>query len=209
MFVQTDAIWSQQAYVKASNTEQNDFFGQSVALSADGHTLAVGASGESSCATGVGGDQTDDACSAAGAVYVFTRTEGVWFQRAYVKASNPGGGDEFGQSVALSADGHTLAVGALQEASNATGIDGEQADDSLLAAGAAYAFVRTEDVWAQRAYVKPKNSGTYGLFGRSLALSADANTLAVGAEGEDSGAVGVGGDHTNLSAISAGAVYLY
>lgn len=37
--------WSQQAYVKASNTEANDLFGMSLSLSADGNTLAVGVGG--------------------------------------------------------------------------------------------------------------------------------------------------------------------
>ena len=48
-----------------------DFFGQSMALSGDGNTLAVGAFGERSAATGVNGDQADNSASVAGAVYVF------------------------------------------------------------------------------------------------------------------------------------------
>jgi hypothetical protein len=64
---------SQQAYVKASNTGADDSFGASVALSADGSTLAVGASGEAGNATGVNGNQADNTTSNSGAVYVFTR----------------------------------------------------------------------------------------------------------------------------------------
>lgn len=51
--------WSQQAYVKASNTRPESFFGSSVALSVDGLTLAVGA------------DHEDGGALAAGAVYVY------------------------------------------------------------------------------------------------------------------------------------------
>ncbi len=58
-------------YVKASNTNASDFFGISVALSADGNTLAVGALLEASAATGVGGDQTDNTAGSAGAVYLY------------------------------------------------------------------------------------------------------------------------------------------
>ena len=58
--MRTGAAWSQQAYVKASNTGADDYFGSSVALSANGSTLAVGAVGEASAATGIGGDQTDN-----------------------------------------------------------------------------------------------------------------------------------------------------
>ena len=49
-------------------------------------------------------------------------------QQAYVKASNTGLGDEFGYSVAVSGD--TVVVGAAYESSNATGINGDQDDDS-------------------------------------------------------------------------------
>ena len=48
--------------------------------------------------------------------------------------------DQFGISLALSADGSTLAVGAHYEASNATGIGGNQADNSASEAGAVYVY---------------------------------------------------------------------
>src|SRR5690606_34393161 len=75
-----------EAYIKASNTGEGDQFGSSVSLSGD--TLAVGASSEASAVTGVGGDQADNSASYSGAVYVFKRTDGVWAQEAYLKASN-------------------------------------------------------------------------------------------------------------------------
>ncbi len=102
-------------YVKASNTRAFDGFGESVALSADGNTLAVGAPGEDSAATGVGGDQLNDLFATAGAVYVFIRAGAAWSQQAYLKASNSRADDIFGFSVALGADGNTLAVGAAGE----------------------------------------------------------------------------------------------
>ncbi len=130
-------VWSQQAYVKASNTDAGDRFGWSVALS--DNTLAVGAHEEDSAATGINGDQGDNAALFAGAVYVFTRdSAGVWSQQAYVKASNTEAGDIFGDQVALSGD--TLAVGASFEASAATGIDGDQSDNNADRSGAVYAF---------------------------------------------------------------------
>ena len=63
--------WSQQAYLKASNTGANDQFGWSVAI--DDAYLVVGANSESSQATGVNGDQTDNNATSAGAAYVFER----------------------------------------------------------------------------------------------------------------------------------------
>jgi hypothetical protein len=115
-------------------------FGTSVALSGDGNTLAVGAVLEDSSATGIGGNQADDSVFEPGAVYVFARSADAWSQQAYVKASNTGANDKFGTSVALSGDGNTLAVGAYYEESSATGIGGNQADNSAVAAGAVYLY---------------------------------------------------------------------
>ena len=209
VFTRTAGTWSQQAYVKASNTGADDHFGISVTLSADGNTLAVGASSEASSATGVGGNQSNNAASGAGAVYVFTRSAGIWSQQAYVKASNTGADDHFGFSVALSADSKTLAVGALSENSNATGVDGSQSDNSANAAGAVYVFTRSAGIWSQQAYVKASNTGAGDHFGVSVALGADGNTLAVGANSERSASTGVGGNQGDNSADGAGAVYVF
>jgi len=209
VFTRSGTTWSQQAYVKASNTGSFDQFGRSLALSADGSTLAVGANGESSAATGIGGNQADNSAGSAGAVYLFTRSGTTWTQQAYVKASNTGANDFFGYSVALSADGSTLAVGAFQETSAATGIGGNQADNSALSAGAVYIFTRSGTMWSQQAYVKASNTGTGDRFGTSIALSADGSTLAVGADGESSAATGIGGNQTDNSAPYAGAVYVF
>jgi len=203
--------WSQHAYVKASNTDAGDNFGRSVAISADGNTLAVGATGERSNAAGVDGDQANDAMNNAGAVYVFARDGGGgWSQQAYVKASNTGAEDYFGNSVALSADGSTLAVGAPNEDSSAEGIDGDQADAAAEESGAVYVFTRDGGGgWSQQAYVKASNPGADDRFGVSLGLSGDGDTLAVGAYGEDSSAVGIDGDQADDSMSDAGAAYVF
>ena len=191
VFVRNGEAWAQQAYVKASNAKKSDQFGSSLALSNDGNTLAVGAVGEASSATGVDGDQADTSMPGAGAVYVFARTDGKWSQQAYVKASNTGeksDGDQFGYSVALSGDGNTLASGAISERSAATGINGNQNDKSADGAGAVYVFVRAGGKWAQQAYVKPWNTTARGnLFGYSVGLSGNGDTMAVGAYDEERG----------------------
>ncbi|MBK8170391.1 MAG: integrin [Sandaracinaceae bacterium] len=209
VFAREGSVWTQQAYAKASNTDASDWFGASLALSSDGNTLAVGASGEASNATGIGGNQTDNSAANAGAVYVFTRAGSVWVQHDYIKASNSGANDDFGRSVALSSDGNTLAVGADGESSNATGINGNQTDGSVAYAGAAYVFTRVGSVWTQQDYVKASNSGTNDYFGNCVAMSADGNTLAVGAYGESSNATAIDGNPADNSASGAGAVYLY
>jgi UDP-3-O-[3-hydroxymyristoyl] glucosamine N-acyltransferase len=206
VFTRSGGAWSQQAYLKASNTGANDYFGGSVALS--GSTLAVGAYGEDSDATGVNGDQSSNSASNSGAVYTFTRSGGVWSQQAYLKASNTGANNYFGQSVALSGD--TLAVGAHYEDSDVTGVNGDQTSNSASASGAVYVFTRSGGVWSQQAYLKASNTSTsdfFGyFFGYSVALSDD--TLAVGAPFEDSNATGVNGDQSSNSALDSGAVYV-
>ena len=201
-------------YFKASNTGTNDYFGESVSLSADGNTLAVGAYEEDSNATGINGDDSaeDNIIIDTGAVYVFTRTATGWSQQAYIKASNTNFLDEFGESVSLSADGNTLAVGAKGEDSSATGIDGgetAEGNNELEKAGAVYMFTRTASGWSQQAYIKASNTDTDDGFGYLVSLSADGNTLAVGAPREDSDAQGINGDQTKNSASWSGAVYIY
>jgi HJR/Mrr/RecB family endonuclease len=209
VFTRSGTTWSQQAYVKASNTNRSDGFGSSVALSSDGSLLAVGAPGEASSAKGINGNQGDNSAQSAGAVYVFARSGDVWTQTAYLKASNTDGGDNFGGALALSADGATLAVGARSEASKATGIDGDQTDNSLSNSGAVYVFVNSGTAWSQQAYIKASNPDQYDAFGANLALSDDGSTLAASAPGEASGATGIDGDQTDNTFEDAGAVYLF
>ena len=123
-----------EAYLKESNTDARDYFGHSVALS--GSTLAVGAWYEDSNATGVNGNQANNIARNSGAVYLFTRSGTTWSQQAYLKASNTEANDQFGTSVALS--GTTLAVAAQYESSNATGVNGNEADNSAGFSGAVY-----------------------------------------------------------------------
>lgn len=194
--------WVQQAYIKASNTNAEDYFGYSIALDKD--TLAVGAYGEASSAKGINKDQTNNDAVASGAVYVFERTNETWSQQAYIKASNTDVGDYFGTSIAL--DGDTLAVGAYGEASNATRLDGDQMNQSAKNSGAAYVFTRTGNNWTQKAYLKAPNAAKDDFFGTSIAL--DGNTLAICADGEESNATGINGDQSDNSESRSGAVYV-
>ena len=203
--------WFQQEYIKASNAGQLDQFGESLSLSADGNTLAVGANGEASSSTGVNGAQDDNTALGSGAVYLFrfNTTSNSWAQQAYIKASNTEGGDEFGRSVSLSADGNALAVGAVYEDSSITGVNGAQDDNAAIRSGAAYVFrfSTTSSTWSQQAYIKASNTGAGDFFGRSVSLSADGNILAVGAFLEAGSATGVGG--VDDSDTDAGATYVF
>ncbi|MCA8942921.1 MAG: FG-GAP repeat protein [Planctomycetes bacterium] len=213
VFVRNGTTWSQQAYLKASNAEANDHFGAAVAI--DGDTIVVGAPFEDSDADGANGNQQDNSQPYAGAVYVFRRNVGVWTQEAYLKASNSDGGvfgphglyygDRFGDSLAL--EGDTLVVGAPFEYGGATGVNGDESDNSTNAAGAAYVLRRQGTTWTQQAYLKASNPDIYDTFGHCVALSGD--TVVVGAPLEDSGATGVAGDHTDDGTMNSGAAYVF
>ena len=188
IFTRDGTTWSQQAYLKASNTYSDDGFGQSVAISDD--TVVVGAYykwGET------------------GAAYVFTRIGAAWSQQAYLQASNVRPTDRFGQAVAISGD--TIMVGAWLEDSNATGVNGDQLDNSFADAGAVYLFTRSGTAWTQQAYLKASNTGAGDNFGVSMAISGD--TVVIGAQGEASNATGVNGSQSNDSFSGAGAAYVF
>jgi hypothetical protein len=215
IYVRSGDRWTEQASIAASNADQGDQFGSSIALSADGNTLAVGAYFEDSAAKGINGNQADNSMNEAGAVYVFTRTGTTWSQQAYIKASNTGepqDGDTFGASIALSDDGNTLAVGSPGEDSGSPGINGNQADNSALGAGAVYVFTRSGTTWSQQAYVKsaaPRTTGAGGdLFGYSVALNADGSTLAVGVFDEGGSSNVINGPVDN-KLPGAGCVYVF
>jgi hypothetical protein len=203
VFVRQSGVWTQQAYLKASNTEAGDAFGSSVAISGD--TVVIGASGEDSSATRVNGDQINNGSSDSGAAYVFVRNGGEWTQQAYLKASNTGLSDAFGGSVAVSGD--TVVVGAAFEDSRVVNASRDGADNSMSDSGAAYVFVRKGTTWTQQVFLKASNAGLIALFGSSVSISAD--TVVIGAFGESSNATGVNGNQLNNQSSASGAAYVF
>ena len=231
IFTRSNTSWTQQAFIKGSNTEAGDEFGSSVALEAG--TLVVGAPGEDSD----GSSETDNSWSGTGAVYVFTGSGSSWTQQAYLKAMSiniyhKSGG--FGQEVDLSGD--SLAVGApstslgaayvytrsgsvwspqyrFMESVNFTirlGSSVALSTDSLAVGannGNVYLYTRSGASWNQpRRIINASNaevSDLFGATGSSISLSGD--TLAIGASGEDSD----GSSESDNSASNAGAAYVF
>lgn len=201
-------------YVKALNPASFQRFGvrRSVALSADGSTLVVGAHAEGGAAVQVGGDPSAQEASESGAVYVYDRAaDGTWLPTpTYVKASNTEEGDTFGAAVALSADGSVLAVGATHE--DGGGLVGT--DNSRDDSGAVYVYERDEaGRWSDAFYIKastnPDAIRTRDRFGTSLALSDDGAILAVGAPGDSGSGSNLAGDPAVSGPNLAGAVYIF
>jgi hypothetical protein len=141
----------------------------------------------------------------AGAAYVFTKTNGIWVQQAYLKASHPETWDKFGSALSLSGD--LLLVGAWAEDSAATRVDGNELDNRAAESGAAYLFHRVGTRWRQLAYLKAPNTDAGDFFGVSGSI--DGTTVLLGAWEEDSAAVGVDGALADDSADRAGAAYVF
>lgn len=184
VFTGSGAIWSEQAYLQASNIGSGDNFGISVAINSD--TVVVGASSENGADNGMQDD--------VGAAYVFVRSGVNWSQQAFLGASNTQAKDNFGISVDISGD--SIVVGAFLE----DGIDNGTQDNS----GAAYVFTRTGVSWSEQALLKSFNVGTDDSFGN--AVSIDGETILVGAIFEDGD--GINGVDNNATENS-GAAYLF
>jgi len=214
----------QRGCLRGLDTTPLDLFAESLALTPDGQTLVVGAPGHSSGEQPIAVADRDY----SGAVYIFEKINSVdWSQPGPTKAANAGGsyeciaceefacptsgeGDGFGAAVAVSDD--TIVVGAPAEGSAATGVNGDDSDDSAPGAGAAYVFEKIDDEWVQTAYLKASNTDAGDRFGFAVAISGD--TIVVGAEREDSDqgdnqGVNAGTSETNGLDCEAGAAYVF
>ena len=208
-------MWSQQAYIKASNTLGSDQFGHSVSLNKDGNTLAVGAPNEYNLSPGINGDQNNRASQsfyAAGAVYLFrfNPTSSIWSQQSYIKAPNPTQNAQFGFSVDLSDDGNALAVGAIRELTSTSVNTIPFIITSESGAAYVFRFSTGTSTWSQQAFIKASNAGVNDFFGISVSISGDGNALVVGASGEDGTANGVEGtNHASTISSASGAAYVF
>ncbi len=161
VFTRSGSTWSQHPEKLADNV--NDY-GVAVALSSDGRTALVGAPGEL-------GEES-------GTAIVYTRPDSSWTEQASLSPKTGEGGEEslFGSAVALSLNGSTALVGAP--------FHGE-------AFGAAWAFARSGESWAQQGKrLEPAEEINAAEYGTSLALSGDGNTALI-AGPIAGGAVGV------------------
>ena len=173
IYTRSGSTWSQQAKIQASDAQANDNFGYSVDISNDGDTVIVGAYRE------------DTGGTDAGSAYIYTRSGSTWSQQAKIQASFGGSEDRFGYSVSIDSDGDTAIVSAIYE------------DTGGASAGSAYIFTRSGTSWSQQAQIQPTNVSASDLFGRSVSISGDGNTVIGSSPIEDTG-------FTN-----AGAVYIF
>jgi hypothetical protein len=151
-----------------------DCFGCALALSADGNTALIGAF-----------DAGINGIPGVGKVYVFTRNNGIWSSTPATTFSDPGTvkGDDFGNAVALSADGSVALIGTAH----------------LFGPGRAFVFDQTNGSWntVPSAIFDISDNGEFNYEGSSVALSAAGNIALIGVRGINNG-TGI----ANLYAVS-------
>ena len=209
VYTLTNNVWTQTG-VNIIGEDGGDNFGRSLAMSADGSRIAIGAPNNS--------DNSDNS-PFHGHVRVYTLTNGDWEQIG-TDIDGENAGDHSGFSVAMSADGARIAIGAPFNTSDkghvrvytsinnvwiqtGTDIDGEaggdnfgiavamSADGTRIAIGApsnnagyVRVYTLTNNVWTQTGVNIIGEDGGDN-FGRSLAMSADGSRIAIGAPYSD------------------------
>lgn len=185
VFTRQGGIWVEQDYLIGSNGSPGDEFGRSIAISADGSTIVVGAPRDGS------GD--------VGAVYVFKReSDGTWLEDERIAPLDTSNTDAaLGYHVTINGSGDRLAAGAFN-----TGATGPSPRTGIV-----FVYDRNGSSWEQDALIASETT-TDDRFGISVLLSNGGDLLAVGADLEDSSSSGVN-SVPNDSATNAGAAYVY
>jgi len=148
VFVRNGTTWTQQQKLIAFDGAASDFFGVSAGISGD--TVVIGAPGDNTS----GGTN-------AGSAYVYVRQGTSWIEQDRLFASDAAANDFF-SGYAVSIDGDTIVVGAIND-NTAAGTD----------AGSAYVYVRSGTSWSQEAHLIPSPHAAFDYFGASVALSGD------------------------------------
>jgi hypothetical protein len=168
VLIRSGTEWHEQQKLVASDAQQNDTFGFSVAINRDATYAVVSAYSKNAY---------------AGAVYVFIRSGTTWTQQQKLTANDAQADDYFGgttTTLGIDSDGNTIIIGA-------TGNDG--AGSSGANYGAAYVFTRSGTTWTQQQ--KLTATGSSG-FGDDVAITTDGNTVIIGSPYQDTGATNAG-----------------
>jgi hypothetical protein len=159
IFTRNGTVWPQQGKkLVGSQSSGCSNQGASVSLSSDGNTLAVGGFSDN---------------NNTGAIWIFTRNGTTWTQQGDKLVGSQSSGQSCqGQAISLSSDGNTLAVGGFSDNNNI---------------GATWIFTRSESTWTQQGekLVGSVSGGSSSNQGRSVSLSSDGNTLAIGGYAND------------------------
>ena len=175
VFAYAGGAWTQVGS-DINGENANDQSGQSISLSADGATIAIGA---------IGNDGTG---SNAGHVRIYTNIASTWTQIG-ADIDGEAAGDGCGRAVSLSADATTVAIGATTNAGNGSN------------AGHVRVFKNIAGVWTQvGSDIDGDNVDDYS--GGAVSLSDDGTTLAIGTTGSD--ANGASSGHLRVMKLVSG-----
>ena len=151
VYVLQSGAWIEQAYIKASVPTTSAFFGWAVSLSEN--ILAVTSPGYQ---------------AQEGGAYLFSRNGTTWTEDQFIVAPVRRFQDFFGMSVSVSEN--CVIVGAHQERSCASGVNGDQTNTGCRNSGAAYVY-RKNVTWDFDAYLKVSLSQGFSFFGTGYGLS--------------------------------------
>ena len=156
VYAGSGSSWTEQAKIVPPDgaPSAGGGFGTSLALSSDGNTALIGATGDS--------NQT-------GAAWIYSRSGSTWSEQKKIVPSNETGAANFGSGVALSADGNTALIGG---------------DNDNNGAGALWVYGRSGTSWTQLQKISPTDGSGASSFGDAVSLSSDGSTAVVGGSGD-------------------------
>lgn len=179
MFARSDSTWSHLTTLRGARSfVVKDGFGASVAVSADGSLVVVGASSDAVDAKA--------ASAPTGAAYIFhwdssNDNSTVWSLSQTLVGSSSRGGDKFGSSVAVSEEGRVVVIGAPLE------MHGSK-KNPVFGHGAAYTFEYARGgKWTQQSRLVSTKGKEQDKLGSVVAVSSDGSVAVGTAPGHDSG----------------------
>ena len=150
IFTRSGVTWMQQAKLVASDGDAYQNFGSSVAISSNGTRAVVSRIN----VTESPGLQ---------AIYIYHLSGSTWTQITKFTPVSGSVGDYYGDKLAISGDGATIAVGAYADTNR----------------GAVYIYTESQDVWTHRVKLVPPNIATNDNFGMRMCLSYNGTVLHV------------------------------
>lgn len=147
IFTSSAGVFTQQQVLRGSDSQNNDGFGNEIALDASGNYCIVGAS------TWIVSGSIQQ-----GAAYIFYRSGGVWSQQQKL-SPDAANSVQFGTSVAISNDGTYAVVGTPGDDTGGTN------------KGAVYVFTRSGTTWTQQQKITFASSSIVASYGQEVFIN--------------------------------------
>jgi trimeric autotransporter adhesin len=214
-------VWSLEAFIKPPYDLDTGELGQRVDLEASGNLLVASAPLSGLDPQNQLSQPLGNPYSNSGSLHVWTRTNGAWAHEAVLRQPNPRSDDRLASTaLQISADGRTIIAGSYLQDTQGSGLGVNESVTNSNDFGTAYVFYRQSSGWSAATVLKPSDRTTDttaqgGLwFGRSVAISGDGRTVAIGASSHDGPGQGMSVDPAvgyafDLGWSNTGAVFVY